>query len=575
MSIVWEHKPSAEQAELERLRLVSMARGDAVYQHDLSTGCMTWSGDLVGLFGPSGAPGIGSLDGFETMILADDVERRRRALLRHVSHGERFDCDYRLKRTDGEPCWVNEQASLRPGQGGLPDQLIGSLQPITVRKLRESRLERLAGTDALTGQLSRARLLELADQTIARLLRSGTTGGLLIIGIDHASRITEAFGIDGVDTVLRALGDRLTLLSRADDQLGRVGNFQFGLLVENASATDIVSRAEEILSAVRGNVVETSAGPVPATVSVGAVWLPAYAGNGAEALGRAEEALSQAKRSGRDRVAEYLPSAKRDGMRERNRDVAEAVLAALRDDRFRLAFQPIIDISTGRAVHHEALIRMIDAKGNAVRAARFIPVAEQLGLARLIDRRALDLALGELQRHRKIRLTVNVSSLTTNDVTWLRVLQTATQGHPELADRLTVEITETMALHGFEETAGFVAAVRDLGCHVALDDFGAGYTSFRHLRALPIDMVKIDGSFIRDLSRRPENQSVVRAIIELTRALKLTAVAECVENAEDAKILIDQGLSLLQGYHFGAPTMEPRWAQARGAAPRGQVFAGD
>ena len=184
-------------------------------------------------------------------------------------------------------------------------------------------------------------------------------------------------------------------------------------------------------------------------------------------------------------------------------------------------------------------------------AGHFVPVVERLGLMRTLDRRALDLTLQTLESNPDVTLAFNISGVTAADRGWLRTLIARLKDRPELASRLIVEITETAALHDLEDSARFVSIMRDLGCQVAIDDFAAGFTTFRHLKALTVDIVKIDGSFVRNLVDNKENQLFIRNLLSLARAFNLVTVAECVETLEDAQILVREGVNQLQGYYFG------------------------
>lgn len=235
--------------------------------------------------------------------------------------------------------------------------------------------------------------------------------------------------------------------------------------------------------------------------------------------------------------------------------------SALRQNRLLFAFQPVVCATTGKVDYHECLLRMRDEQGEIVGGAGFITTAEHLGLIGLIDRFALERAIEELGTHPEVRLGFNVSGLTAGDRPWLRLLISQLRNRPDLGRRLVVEITETAALYDVEETARFVDTLRDTGCRVALDDFGAGHTSLRHLQSLSVDTVKIDGSFVRDLAERPENQVFLRHLVGLTKSFGLSTVAECVENAADAALLRAEGIDYLQGFFFGAPTTEREWLQ--------------
>jgi EAL domain-containing protein (putative c-di-GMP-specific phosphodiesterase class I) len=194
-----------------------------------------------------------------------------------------------------------------------------------------------------------------------------------------------------------------------------------------------------------------------------------------------------------------------------------------------------------------------------VAAGEFIPAAETLGLVRLVDRRALEMAVAQLYAHKDIRLSINVSGTTAGDQSWLQSFIAYVRENREVAMRMTVELTETAALQAFEENARFVTRLRDTGCRVAIDDFGAGYTSFRNLHNLRVDMVKIDGIYVQNLSRSPDNQLFVRTLVELAKNFQLETVAEWVGSEEDAQLLASYGVDYFQGFYFGEPDVSPAW----------------
>jgi EAL domain-containing protein (putative c-di-GMP-specific phosphodiesterase class I) len=206
---------------------------------------------------------------------------------------------------------------------------------------------------------------------------------------------------------------------------------------------------------------------------------------------------------------------------------------------------------------------MVAEDGSIVSAAAFVPVIEQLGFIRLIDRFVLERAVSEASQHPECSLAFNISGLTATDHAWLRLLVSLLRDRPEVARQLIVEITETAALHDIQESARFVGTLRELGCRVALDDFGAGFTSFRYMQALDVDIVKIDGSFVRNLAESYDNQIFLRHLVGLADAFGLITVAECVESARDAAILRQEGVRFLQGYYYGRPTLEQPWEAAK------------
>jgi len=270
----------------------------------------------------------------------------------------------------------------------------------------------------------------------------------------------------------------------------------------------------------------------------------------------AEQGLPQRVGDERDRV---VPSALRRMRSPRAAALGAAVEAALREDRLLFAFQPVVCAASGEVDYFECLLRMRDEAGGLVACGEFIAAVEAVGLIGLIDRYVLGQVFTELAAHPRVRLGFNVSGLTAGDRPWLRSLMSLLRRQPGLASRLVVEITETAALDDLDESARFVENLRHAGCRVALDDFGAGHTSLRHLQLLAVDTIKIDGAFVRALGGSRANRVILRHLLGLTRGFGLRTIAECVETAEEAMLLRDEGIGYLQGHHLGRPTIERPW----------------
>ncbi|MHA1108737.1 MAG: EAL domain-containing protein, partial [Alphaproteobacteria bacterium] len=368
-------------------------------------------------------------------------------------------------------------------------------------------------------------------------------------------------------SVILAIGQRLDRCLRACDMIGRIGGDRFGAVLSNCPAAEVGAAAEKILEATRDTAIETPAGPIHVTVSIGVVVFPQSARTGSDAMTKADIALQKAKRSGRNTWSLYDYSERQRSHQRKNMVIAEQVQRALREERMALAFQPMVCAQTEKPVLHECLLRMIQPDNEVVAAGVFMPVVEELGLIRLVDRKVLELVVEELSRYPEAHLAMNVSGMTVMDRPWLRNLAALLRGKPEISNRLVVEITETASLDDIDECTRFVGTLRDLGCQVALDDFGAGYTSFRHLKSLAVNMVKIDGSFVRKLASNHDNLLFIRTLLDLARNFNLQTVAECVEHHDEVALLREEGVHLLQGYAFGKPSLEHPWA-AKPTAPR-------
>lgn len=234
-----------------------------------------------------------------------------------------------------------------------------------------------------------------------------------------------------------------------------------------------------------------------------------------------------------------------------------------------LAFQPIVQSERpSRVAFHEGLIRIIDETGRLVPLRDFMPLAELSELGRQIDCLALGLGMQALAEEPGLRLSVNMSARSISYPDWMHTLERGLAQDHGIAERLILEITESSAMGLADQVRPFMRSLQTRGISFALDDFGAGYTSFRYLREFSFDLIKIDGQFIREIAAQPDNQVLTHALMSIAQHFDMFTVAEQVETADDAAFLIDLGIDCLQGFYFGAPTISPPWRRPEGAARR-------
>ena len=324
----------------------------------------------------------------------------------------------------------------------------------------------------------------------------------------------------------------------------------------------------------RDDVVQTPAGPVAVTVTIGGVTAPRHARTVRDILARAQEALDGAKAKRRGSFLAHRPNVEREALRRQNVKSTDEILAALNDRRVSLAFEPVAEATSRRAGFYECLLRAHRADGSLLSTQHLVPLAERLGLVRLLDHRVVELVVQELAAAPALQASLNVSAASTTDPDWWAHLVGLLRAHAGMAERLIIEITETAAIQDVDDTRGFVTRVKDLGCRIAIDDFGAGYTSFRNLRQLGVDIVKIDGAFVQNLVRHADDRTFVRALVDLTHRLGLLTVAEWVQDEEAAAMLTQWGCDYLQGALIGLAASERPWlrpgeAGKAGAPPRG------
>ena len=462
--------------------------------------------------------------------------------------------------------WVEDNGRWFAGPDGRPARAHGVVRVINERHDHQERLAYLSRFDGLTGEMNRNALTETLAVALGEAVKYRASCGFMLIAVDNLARINEAYGFGVADEVIASVGRRIRSRMRGGDLLGRFSSNKFGVVLKTCTPDDLTAAADRFLGAVREDVVQTQNGPVAATITIGAVAAPRHARSVDEIIAHAQESLDSAKTKRRGSFVAYRPNVERDAVRKENAQATDKIITALNERRIVLAFEPIVETGSRAPAFYECLMRIRRADGTIVPASVVIPIAEQLGLVRLIDHRVIELATAELAAAPALRASLNVSPDSLVDPDWWSALGAQLRANPGVAQRMTLEITETTAIQNIDETAGFVSRAKDLGCRIAIDDFGAGYTSFRNLRRLGVDMIKIDGAFVQNLTRSEDDRVFVRTLIELGRSLGLKTVAEWVQDEESAAILTGWGCDYLQGDLVGRAALERPWA-ANAAVP--------
>jgi diguanylate cyclase (GGDEF)-like protein len=524
-----------------------MAVGEAAYVWDLRADRMTWFGAAHKLFGD--APPPGDSKSFYDAIHADD---------RHLIFGTEaptIDRQFRLggQTTGREARWVHERGVVE-SEKGHPTVQRGFLR--LIEKSTAHWAEESDKHDPLTGCLERRSMLGQLTKAIYNATESRRTAAYLVIGIDKMSFVNEAMGMGVGDALLRGVAERLRSLVHSRALIGRVGGDMFGVLLPAPFGQDFKTVGIQIVENFRNQPVMAADTPLHITISAGGVRLPAAAKNATEAMIFAEQAQHDARGRGRNQFVEYADAPERAKANRELLALNERIKHALKNDGLFLAYQPVIDAASGQTLFFEALVRMRGDDGQLIPAAMFVPAMEQLGLAVDLDRIVLDLSVKTLEARPDLTLSVNVSSLTASQADWPDHVRRVLMRKPGIAKRVILEITETAAIVDIAETQRLVDTLRSLGGRVALDDFGAGFTSIRYLRTLGLAIMKIDKELLHDLAKHADQQHLVRMLIELARGLNLKTVAEGVETAEVAAWLRREQVDMMQGYYFAAPSLE-------------------
>ncbi len=399
------------------------------------------------------------------------------------------------------------------------------------------------GSDEMTSRVQFVARLREALKPASR--KAGWS--LILVGIDHLGRMNDTFGYEVVDQVVAEVVRIVRLHAPAPCLISRFSGSTFAIFAQGHSCVEETEAfAGDLCAAVRRVPVETSAGPLPVSITAGGMHAPERAVTLNGLLAAIEEAHDRAKHVARGFFRLYERKPARERLRRANQRAAEEIVRAIWDDRICLALQPVVDIATRQIVFHEALARIAPVPGIAAKDMPHVAeAAERLGLIGALDRQVLALAIRALRRDPALRLSVNVSPLSVADHGWQQVF--AAEATADIAPRLILELTESAVVQDLDAARSFVRLARERGAQVAIDDFGAGSTSFRNLRSLGVDMVKIDGSFVRNMERSPDDRAFVRALIQLARQLQITTVAEWVQSEDVARYLRAEGCDLIQG----------------------------
>ncbi|MCF1183009.1 EAL domain-containing protein [Marichromatium gracile] len=421
------------------------------------------------------------------------------------------------------------------------------------RDQAEAQLIWLAEHDPLTQLANRRRFSESFAQVVDQACRFGHGGALLFLDLDEFKEVNDLSGHQVGDQLLQGVADRLRGLAERGDLLARLGGDEFALVLPESEPEQARRCAERLQQAIAQVCIESRGRLHRVSASIGIVLFPAQGESTEELLASADLAMYRAKRQGPGRCHLFsLEDAEREQLDARIL-WRERIAGALREDRFELHVQPVIEVASGETCHVEGLLRMRDHDGSLIYPDRFIPVAEHNGQIQLIDHWVVEHALCLLVAHPGLRLAVNLSANAMVDTGLLDLLERRLATLELDPGRLIFEVTETAAIECLSSATRLMHRIQALGCRFALDDFGTGYASYAYLRQLPVDEVKIDGAFVRELKSSREDRIFVAAITDMAHAMGKRVVAEFVEDAETLALLREIGVDRAQGYYFARP----------------------
>ncbi len=573
MSVVSQQDPKSpppiSTADVERcLR----SGGSTAYIWDVKADHINWSANASEVLGCS-RDSIDTGRNFAQCLSPENLVSRDEVVLNSKLNddgtGVPFQIEYQF-HPDGKngqrSIWIEDAGRWHTDKLGRPSVVYGTLKRIDERHKREQQLTAIGTSDPLTGLFNRVRMTDLLDEAINNANRERNSCAFAIGAVTNLAVVNESYGFEIADEVIAAVAQRLRHVMRSGDAIARYSGSKFGFVFNNCNSNDLSHALERLMSAVRDNVIETSRGPVWSTLSMGAVSIPENAKEASAAIAFAEEALSEARSQATDTGIIYRDSESKQALHVLNARCATEVVRCLKEGTFKLAFQPVVDAKTGETIMHESLLRLEDSSGEIIHAGHLIPVSEKIGLVKLIDRNVLQMAITTLHSYPGAILSVNISGGSATDPRWNRQLIELLETDALIARRIVIELPELVVLSNNAAARDFLAELRRVGCRIAIDDFGSGYTSFHNIKDLPVDYLKLDGLFCQNLANNQENQYFVRCLIDLGRNFGLKTIAEWVENEEDANTLRDLGIDFIQGNYLAAADINPPWTMAQGAA---------
>jgi diguanylate cyclase (GGDEF)-like protein len=520
-----------------------------------------FSDGLKHLYGLPGDLDLENLDVYLSKIHPDDIPIYQRSLRQSMETGAQWYCEIRLVLAPGETRWVSISATVERSDEGM--QWHGFCQDITDRKAYEAKIEELAYLDPVTQLPNRRMIIHTLQKSIASCARRGDIGALLYLDIDDFRGLNGFLGGETADELLSLVGERIASSLRRNDTVGRLDGDRFAIIIDDVGQVreTACSKAAAVAAKVRttlekGFLLDGSLRKI--TASIGICLFDGGEQSAATLIEHAEIAKSVAKQNGRDTYRLFDPVTMDTGsdhylLLQELRDAIEGQLIELH-------YQPQVD-NAGNITSAEALARWVHPRFGMVYPDQFIPIAEKFGLINALGKMVLHKGLTTLAHWQadpdlsELGLSINICPTSIMEDGFVEMIAEAIDQHQVDPRKLTLEITESVLAHNKKEVAARMQALRDRGIKFSLDDFGTGYASLSYIKRMPFDEVKIDGSFVTELTENSSDQEIVRTILAMSGNMRLRSVAEHVESRSQVEFLSRHGCDCFQGYLFGKPML--------------------
>jgi diguanylate cyclase (GGDEF)-like protein/PAS domain S-box-containing protein len=514
---------------------------------------LEWSDETYRILGISKDTPL-TYNSFLECIHPDDEKMVNNAWQKAL-RGEIYEVEHRII-VKNKTKWVKEYARLETDKSGKLCAGIGMVQDITEQKLYQEKLETLANYDPLTGLANRTLLMSHLQKSIEKAKRNKTQIALLVFDLDRFKDINDSYGHNSGDELLQHIANSFSSRLRDGDMVGRIGGDEFAVILENLAHPEDAGRlASEMIHTLSLDYELSARAVAHVGVSVGIALYPEDGTNASDLLQHSDAALYKSKADGRG-IHSYYTDELTELARKRI-DCENDLRRAIENNEFEVYYQPQVHIASGRILGAEALVRWNHPQKGIVSPFEFIPIAEELGLIGSIGEWVLNETCrqGKIWMDRGYRLTlaVNISAHQVRFQNIPLMVEQALKKSGYKANHLELELTESALMQREEETVEMLHLLRAKGIRLAIDDFGTGYSSLSYLKRFPIDVLKIDKSFVDDIPYDMDDMAIVSAIIAMGQALGFQLLAEGVEREDQLAFLKEKGCSMYQGYIKSKP----------------------
>jgi diguanylate cyclase (GGDEF)-like protein len=431
---------------------------------------------------------------------------------------------------------------------------------VTALNERDKMLWQLANMDSLTGLISRHRFSELLAEEVEKVSNRSAPTALLFVDLDQFKCVNDTLGHAAGDRFLAETAERLRLGVRKNDIVARFGGDEFTILIPDIKREEVEAICQALVKDMRDHHFMEAGETFSVPCSIGATLFDSNVLSPEELMAQADMACHDAKAKGRNRVQFYELTDREMNQQSKDAGWSQKIQQALKNDLFVMHYQPIVDIRSGRTTHFEALLRMQGDDGELVPPLAFLPAASRFGLMQEIDewviRNSLVALAGFRENDKDLRFTVNISGTIFEDQNLFNYIEKHLADNGLPPDCMILEITEQVAVRNLGGARRQVEMLSEFGCKFAIDDFGAGYSSYSYLKRLPVDYIKIDGSFIRDLATDEVDKTIVNSISQVAKATNKLTIAEHVGDAATYSLLLDLGVDYAQGFYVGKPAAD-------------------